>query len=30
MIILLAHEVDPWVPGLARQVAGLSGEEEAS
>ena len=26
MIVLLAHEVDPWVPGLARRVAELSGE----
>ena len=25
MIVLLAHEVDPWVPGLARQVEELSG-----
>lgn len=26
MIVLLAHEVDPWVPGLARHVVELSGE----
>ncbi|MHA6523904.1 hypothetical protein [Tessaracoccus sp. G1721] len=25
MIVLLAHQVDPWAPGLARRVAELSG-----